>query len=279
MDRLSSLLSPMSLAARVYFSGQLCLVSEIVQHASESHVHVLRSGRLRIHHPDGTAVALDQPSIVFFPQGGAHKLEPLGEGCDLVCASLDPGREVRTALLSSMPACLVLPLAQSAGLLATLNLLFEEAFNPRCGKQAALDRLMGYFLVLLLRHLLDEKKVSFGILAALADQRLMLAVQKMHDEPEKAWTLESLADVASMSRARFASHFRSVTGFTALDYLTLWRVTVAQSQLLKGRSLKAIAPKVGYASAAALTRAFEQRCGQTPKLWLREQGLGLSGHD
>jgi hypothetical protein len=44
-----------------------------------------------------------------------------------------------------MPACLVLPLAQSAGLLATLNLLFEEAFNPRCGKQAALDRLMGYF--------------------------------------------------------------------------------------------------------------------------------------
>ncbi len=277
MDRLSSLLSPMNLAARVYFSGQLCLVSEIVQHDAESHVHVLRSGKLRIHHPDGVVMALDQPSIVFFPQGGAHKLEPLGEGCDLVCASLDPGREVRAALLSSMPSSLVLPLAQSPSLLTTLNLLFEEAFSSQCGKQAALDRLMGYFLVLLLRHLLDEKKVSIGILAALADQRLMLSVQKMHDEPGKAWTLESLAELAGMSRARFANHFRDVTGFTALDYLTQWRVTVAQSHLLKGRSLKSIAPKVGYASAAALIRAFEQRCGQTPKLWLRQQGQ--SGQD
>src|SRR5690242_2615944 len=94
----------------------------------------------------------------------------------------------------------------------------------------------------------------------------------MHKHPETAWSLEQLALSAGMSRARFAAHFRKVVGVTPFDYLADWRIGVAQSMLKQGKALKIVAPSVGYASAAALTRAFNQRSGLSPKAWLRRNG-------
>jgi AraC-like DNA-binding protein len=98
--------------------------------------------------------------------------------------------------------------------------------------------------------------LKLGILAALGDKRLSIAVTAMHDHPNVDWTLETLAEKAGMSRARFASHFRSVTDTTPLEYLTAWRIELTKNQLRQGRSLKVIAPKVGYGSAEALIRSF-----------------------
>lgn len=208
--------------------------------------------------------------MLFFPQSSAHRLVPdSADGVDLVCASVDLGDEARGALISAMPEVLVIPLNQSSSLSPALDLLFQEAFDEKCGRQAALDLLMEYLLILLLRHLLDISSVTTGILAALGDPRLSKAVTSMHDRPGHAWTLESLAETAGMSRARFANHFREVSGLTALDYLTAWRITVVKGLLKRGKPLKSIAPMVGYASAVALTRAFTHRVGMPPLAWLQ----------
>jgi len=90
----------------------------------------------------------------------------------------------------------------------------------------------------------------------------------MHKHPETSWSLEQLAQRAGMSRARFAAHFRDVVGMTPFDYLTNWRLGVAQTMLRKGKSLKVIASAVGYANATALTRVFTQRLGLSPSEWL-----------
>jgi AraC-like DNA-binding protein len=74
-----------------------------------------------------------------------------------------------------------------------------------------------------------------------------------------------------MSRARFATRFREVVGITPFDYLTNWRLGVAQTMLRKGKSLKLIAPAVGYANATALTRIFTQRLGISPSEWLADR--------
>lgn len=71
-----------------------------------------------------------------------------------------------------------------------------------------------------------------------------------------------------MSRARFAPRFRQVVGMTPFEYLTNWRLGVAQTMLRKGDSLKLIASAVGYANATALTRVFTQRVGMSPSEWL-----------
>jgi AraC-like DNA-binding protein len=90
----------------------------------------------------------------------------------------------------------------------------------------------------------------------------------MHKRPEHEWTLEELAAAARMSRARLAVNFRATVGMTPFQYLTEWRIGIAQSKLKRGEPLKIVAPAVGYASPAALNRAFLRLVGVTPTAWL-----------
>lgn len=71
-----------------------------------------------------------------------------------------------------------------------------------------------------------------------------------------------------MSRSAFAARFRQVVGRPAADYLTEWRLTIAQSRLRAGMSVTDVAAELGYASASAFSRAFSQRLGSSPRAWL-----------
>ena len=105
-------------------------------------------------------------------------------------------------------------------------------------------------------------------MAGLADPRLAKALNAVHAEPARPWTLQSLAAVAGMSRARFAAHFARTVGVPPGDYLAGWRLALARKSLRRGQALKQVAHEVGYASASALARAFTQRFGRTPTQWL-----------
>jgi AraC-like DNA-binding protein len=50
--------------------------------------------------------------------------------------------------------------------------------------------------------------------------------------------------------------------------LLRWRVSLAQTMLRDGASVKAASDALGYASAAAFSRAFTQAVGQSPRAWL-----------
>jgi transcriptional regulator GlxA family with amidase domain len=171
-------------------------------------------------------------------------------------------------LIASLPEPLVLPLNALPELAPTLQLLFSEASSESPGRQAAMDRLFEYLFVLLIRSAMNANLIDSGVLMGLSDLRLGKAIGGMHKHPETSWSLEQLAQRAGMSRARFAAHFRQVVGMTPFDYLTNWRLGVAQTMLRKGNSLKLIASAVGYANATALTRVFTQRIGMPPSEWL-----------
>lgn len=154
-------------------------------------------------------------------------------------------------------------------LASTLALLLDEAFAQRSGRQAVVDRLCEVVLVHLLRHTIENCLMQTGLFAGLADPRLAKAIQAMHDEPAHRWSLEDLAERAGMSQARFAVNFRETVGQTPLDYLTDWRIGLAQSLLRKGRPVKIVTDEVGYGSAAAPARAFTARLGLAPAAWTR----------
>ncbi|BAV47103.1 AraC family transcriptional regulator [Mesorhizobium loti] len=99
----------------------------------------------------------------------------------------------------------------------------------------------------------------------------------MHEAPKKPWKLEDLADVAGMSRTRFADHFRTLVGLTPIEYLTVWRMTIARQLLSKGKPVKSVAAQVGYDSAAAFSRVFSRVTGQPPRR-RRGPALGSEGH-
>lgn len=269
MDHLAPLLKQITLSAQSFFSGELCqLVS--FDHAV-GHVHILRSGKISMTIRNGPPQVIDGPSVLFFPRPCPHGFIPLeGHDSELLCAYIDLGAQVGSPLARSLPEVMVLPMDDASPIKPTLEMLFKEAFDDAFGRQAAIDRLIEYFLIQMLRHVIALGQMQGGVFAALADPRLKLAVGAMHERPGHPWTLDELADIAGMSRARFAVNFRETVGTTPLDYLTDWRMSVAQNLLKQGRPVKSVAAAVGYQSQAALARVFARRVGFAPANWVKQ---------
>lgn len=273
MDPLSPVFARFSLSARVFYSGMLCGVADFDNAQGVGILHVLRRGRLRVVQPGARGLELDQPTLLFYRQPVLHRFEvDDSAGADLVCAFIDFGSGAGNPVLQGLPDVVAVPMAHIAGVESALALLFDEAFAQRSGREAAIDRLAEYFIVLLLRHALEAGLSRAGVLAALADARLAKAVTAMHARPEHPWSLQELAQTAGMSRARFAVTFRNTVGAAPLDYLTDWRLSVAQTLLRRGKLLKVVAPAVGYSSPVALARVFARRIGASPAEWLAAQG-------
>jgi AraC-like DNA-binding protein len=272
MDRLSPLFSRFTLTARVFLAGHVCGTTSDHMTQTAGHLHVLRSGVLNILNKGEAATVLREPTVLLYPQPGAHTFQT--DGADIVCAYVEFGAGTMNPLLSVLPKLLAVPLGSMPELGPTVELLFAEAFDKKEGRQAAVDRLAEYFLVLLLRSAMERKLIEGGMVTALSDSHLGNVVTKMHEEPERGWTLEELGQIAGMSRARFAAHFLSVMGMTPFEYLARWRIGVAQSMLNRGEPLKMVAPSVGYASAGALSRSFAQHVGLSPIAWLNARREG-----
>ena len=81
--------------------------------------------------------------------------------------------------------------------------------------------------------------------------------------------VRALAVVAGMSRTSFTSLFRQLVGQTPADYLSDWRIGLAQTGLARGSSIKQLTSELGYANPSALSRAFAAKVGHSPREWLR----------
>jgi AraC-like DNA-binding protein len=278
MDRLSPFFAQFALSARVFYSGQLCGASGNHDSEHAGHLHVLRHGTLTIVRQQGRDLVISEPSVLFYPRPCRHSFRADKKvGAEIVCATIEFGAGMLNPLVIALPEVLIVPLRSVPQLASTAEIFFGEAFSDQPGRQIAVDRLAEYFLVLLLRAAMEARLVQSGILLGLADPRLAAALAAIHIRPEYTWSLEELAEVAGMSRARFAAHFRMVVGITPFDYLTSWRIGVAQSLLKRGEPLKTVAPSVGFQSSTALSRAFSKRIGASPTEWLSRSGLAKSG--
>ena len=269
MDPLAPIFEKFSLSARMFYSGKLCGTTPDHDSEHSGYLHVLKRGTLKIIRPDARQIIIDKPSIVFFPHPRPHRLGASQQvGAELVCATIDFGSGMLNPLIASFPDPFVLPLDALPELAPALQLLFSEAFSQSPARQAAVNRLFEYVLVLLIRSAMDARLIRSGLLMGLSDPRLARAMDAMHKRPQVSWSLEQLAHAAGMSRARFAAQFRKAVGRTPFDYLTDWRMAVAQTMLREGKSLKRIAPAAGYANSSALSRIFTRRLGMPPSEWL-----------
>jgi AraC-like DNA-binding protein len=269
MDNLVPFFERFSLSVRVFYSGRLCGTSGDHETEQAGHLHILRKGVLKITQADGKMMIVDQPSVLFYPRPCGHRLQAnTKEGAEIVCALVEFGSAVRNPLILSLPQILLVPLSSVSELAPTIELLFAEAFGRQLGRQVAVNKLAEYFFILLLRSVVHAQLVKSSVLVGLNDPRLAKAITAIHEQPEHLWSLKELAQLAGMSRARFALHFHEIVGVTPFEYLTDWRIGIAQTMLRKGESLKLIAPSVGYQSSTALTRVFKQRLGLSPTEWL-----------
>jgi AraC-like DNA-binding protein len=267
MDRLSTLLSHFGVTAGTFHSGTFCGVA-VHENEQVGHVHLLQAGELLLKPCSEREIRLSEPSLIFFPRPFAHRMFA-DEAMDtqVVCATLTFDGGSGNALAAALPDYLVLKLTDIPELGNTVEWLFKEAFEGHCGRVAVMDRLFELLVILLLRHLISSREQQPGMIAGLADPRLSRALNSMHEQPQKPWSVADLASVANLSRAGFAEQFRRVVGQTPADYLLSWRVSLAQKRLREGKPIALIAEEVGYESPSALARAFRRKTGLSPREW------------
>ena len=162
--------------------------------------------------------------------------------------------------------------AQSLALHTTLSMLASETAESAPGSGLVVNRLADMLFIHSIRsHIGSQTEAcKSGLLQAIFDPQIGLALKSMHEKVEHRWTVESLATVSGMSRSAFAVRFKNLVGETPLEYLTSWRMQKATVLLQKGdKKLQEVAKGVGYDSDASFSKAFKRAFGAAPREFQR----------
>ena len=269
-DPLEPLLAHFGARARLFFAGTLCGDVTFSDAKGMGYLHLLRAGSARLQDETGYAVTLTQPTLVFYSRPLTHwfQTDP-ADGADLVCASMSFEHREFNPISLSLPPRFECALSDFAGSNALLGLLFDEASASRPGRQNVLNRLFEVVLIDVLRVALSRQSQTSGFLRSLSHPQLSKALAALHAHPAQEWSLDALAESAGMSRSSFAATFKREVGESPGNYLSRWRVMLAQSMIQKGVPLKLVAERVGYTSQAGFLRAFKGVLGVTPTQWRR----------
>ncbi|RVU30020.1 AraC family transcriptional regulator [Neptunomonas marina] len=269
MDRLTSLLAlfqPQPSDARFLKGTPL----ETLQHRSDrfNQVHsqalYVLEGELNISIDDQQHKVV-KGELIWLPNADAAEVLASERSCWLAL-SYRFGPMHLNMVFESLPMLLHIPAASEQPELAPiLTLLCQEVEGAHCGYQQVLTHLMDVLLIHMLRVVVGSMEVTSGVIGGLSDPRLSRALVSMHDTPEQAWSLSTLAQAAGMSRTAFSQHFKAVVGCPPGEYLKQWRMQLAY-QYLRARELSVaqIADRLGYQSETAFRRVFRQVMGVPP---------------
>lgn len=185
----------------------------------------------------------------------------------LLGGCIDLNAAGRALLLQALPPVAHVHASATSGgsLRGILHRLFSEVTTDRLGREFAIRQHAQLLVLELLRGYVEQSDLPPGWLRLLSDDRLRPALEVMHAQPARPWTLVELADVAAMSRTAFATHFRAVAAMPPLTYLSQWRMLLAQ-RALRGADARvgALAAELGYASESAFSNAFKRVVGESP---------------
>ncbi|WP_186055192.1 AraC family transcriptional regulator [Burkholderia gladioli] len=144
--------------------------------------------------------------------------------------------------------------------------LDSELRDSRPGKSLMVKHLADMLFIHVLRaYAASANGKTTGWFRALGNPRIGKALRAMHADIARDWTVEALADIAGMSRANFAAHFKKLVGLPPRSYLTHWRMASARHALRETEtSVARLAESLGYTSESAFAHAFRRTYGYSP---------------
>ena len=146
------------------------------------------------------------------------------------------------------------------------ELMAAEAREFQAGGEAVITRLADVLVIQAIRSWIETAPAARGgWLGALQDQQIGRALALIHQDPAREWTVASLAGELALSRSAFSARFTELVGEPVMQYVTRWRMQVAQSALeTEGATVADLANRLGYRSEAAFARAFKRVTGLPP---------------
>ena len=208
------------------------------------------------------------PNVLTFGGRGSRTL--------MIGVMFGVGEPWRTNLLSKLPPHIHLKRSENvlAPWLATaLKAISQENLRQPLGYGPIAQRIGEIVLFSCIRsYLLRASDDERNWFSALTDRRLAKVITVMRTDPNRGWTLRSLAREAGMSRSTFASRFHDVVAMSPMKYLRNLQMTQAASDLAAGQiSVKEAARRTGYASPSAFSIAFKRRFGASPQRYTVHQ--------
>jgi AraC-like DNA-binding protein len=167
-------------------------------------------------------------------------------------------------LLAALPPLAVIPAGQ--GPCPVNPAVLEDAARPAPGQQALLNRMLDLMLITALRAWFTRPGAEGPAwYRAHSDPVVGQALRLLDADPAHPWTIEALAAKTGVSRAALARRFTALVGQPPMTYLRERRIDQA-TELLREPSatLGAVAGRVGFSSAFALSTAFKKVRGASP---------------
>lgn len=298
MDALTDIMKSLHLGGSIYFRCELTAPWGMdIGQTPVAEFHVVTRGTCWIKVAgEAEPICLHAGDLVVFPHGHAHLLldapgskaippaelignqsienyGPVvfgngGSPANILCGYFEFDRKTPSPLLDALPLLIHLKgtdATEFSWLQTTINFISHEIRNARLGTEAVINRLVEVLFMQILRAYIEQTTTPPGILGAIADDKLGLAMNAMHQQPEYPWSLDSLAQRAGMSRTAFAQRFNALTQQTSIHYLTMLRMQRAKQMLISSnQSMLTIAEKVGYQSEASFGKAFKKCMGISP---------------
>lgn len=146
-----------------------------------------------------------------------------------------------------------------------LDVMTAELKAKRPGYGVILTRLADVVAAAILRRWVEAGCDVCGWVEAVRDPKLARVLAALHKDPGRHWSVADMASEMGMSRSVFAERFVELTKTTPQHYLTNLRMRLASQWI--GRedlSVDEVADRLGYASAAAFSRAFKRTTGMSP---------------
>ncbi|WP_337026317.1 AraC family transcriptional regulator [Pantoea eucrina] len=265
-------------------------------------LHFVGRGALLLRAASGTIYPLQAGDALLIPHGKAHALisdetahcEPITTFnskpiCPSVCAINDAAdADLCPAdsdvilfsacmafelggmqpLVHTMPDVMLVStlLGQYPEIQPILDAMERETRQRKAGFAGILSRLADVVAAQIVRGWVENGcGAGSGLVQALRDPRLSLAMAAMHRAPGENWTVERLARASGSSRSVFAARFQNATGMTPLRYLTELRMRLAKERIVdQGEAVESVAFELGYGSLAAFSRAFKRITGTSP---------------
>src|SRR5260370_3007735 len=104
---------------------------------------------------------------------------------------------------------------------SVLDLLAAETAQPGIASSRLISCLYESLFVYAIRAYASSSAAPpKGWLAAMSDKHLSNAIQAMHSDIDRSWSVQSLAREARMSKPAFSLKFRTVSWQTPVEYLT-----------------------------------------------------------
>lgn len=289
---LSDIFETLRFKGTIFFSSDLCAPWGIkVDPKNVPRFHIALRGGFYFGTENAQPQQISEMDVFLLPNGDPHWLadspqsprqpsQQVVEACELsvpmfqngevthklMCGLVQFENGLHHPIIDSLPPVVHFSnLSRDSTAWQLISLIDSEISNHGYQRNAVVDKLAEALFLTLISQFLNENQEKYGFIRGVNNRQVYQALQLIHHDPGKEWTLEALGKQVGMSKATLVRHFHEALGMAPISYLNQWRRLKAYNALrYSDAPIEDIAMSLGFVSGRTLSRALVRDYGMSP---------------